>query len=121
MIKYDHLVIRVVFAMALQLQINNGDPSRPAATVSDRAYASRGGTQPTISVGRWLALAVLRVIPWGLFFLVAFQLVPAGWEFEGWPRNVQTGTIVVFGLFVLIDTTFTAWNVAFRPTRREAK
>lgn len=93
--------------------------SRPVQRRSLKVARASLGRQGRRRPGgdRWSI--VLRVIPWILFFLVAFRLVPTGWEFEHLPWGVQTAATVAFGLFVLLDTSVTVWNVALRPVGRE--
>lgn len=64
---------------------------------------------------RWVAL---RLVPWGLFLLAAFGLLPARWSFERLPETAQTVALIAFGLFVLVDTSVTVWSVALRKPHR---
>ncbi|MCB1127604.1 MAG: hypothetical protein KDM81_14010 [Verrucomicrobiae bacterium] len=61
---------------------------------------------------------LLRQVPWILFLLVAFQVLPTDWILEHLPKPTQTLVLAFFGLFVLVDTWITVWNVAFRPIDR---
>lgn len=66
------------------------------------------------------ATVVLHLIPWVLFLLVAFRLVPEGWQYEQWPAAARNLATLLFGLFVLADTALAVWFVAFRKGGRLA-
>jgi hypothetical protein len=76
--------------------------------------------QPRPLLGRFFTprWVLFRQLPWVLFLLVAFRLLPSRWSFERLPVSVQTVAIIIFAVVVLVDTSVTVWNVAIRPTRR---
>jgi hypothetical protein len=77
---------------------------------------SRARSKPLDAQPVWYQsiLIACHVVPWILFLLVAFRWLPAAWQMERWPASLQTGATIAFALFVLADTAFALWYVAFR-------
>lgn len=61
-------------------------------------------------------LALLHLVPWAIFFAMAFRLFPTEWQFEQWPAEWQTGATAAFGIFILSDILFVVWYLAFRKS-----
>jgi len=64
-------------------------------------------------------LIVLHVLPWLLLLVVASRVLPTPLFFENWPSMVRTWATTGFGLYVLADTCFVIWHVAFRQGGRQ--
>ena len=65
---------------------------------------------------KWLI--AFHVVPWLLLLVVALRWLPDSLQFENWPVAVRTGSTLAFALYVLADTFFTIWHVAFRSINR---
>lgn len=90
--------------------------AEPRPTVAGRGVKRSLDSQP-----HWYQTMVItfHVVPWVLFVLVAFGLLPSAWRFERWPGYLQTGATVGFGLFIVADAAFALWYVAFRKGGRD--
>lgn len=64
-------------------------------------------------------LIALHLLPWLLLALVASKVLPAPLWFENWPAFVRHLATLGFGLYVLADTFFVIWHVAFRQGGRQ--
>lgn len=54
-------------------------------------------------------LLCFLIIPWAVFAVVAFDLLPLSWRFDHWPQTLRTFAVAAFGLFVIADTIFAVW------------
>ena len=58
------------------------------------------------------------VIPWLVFGIVSFDLLPASWKFDQWPPAIRAISVAAFILFFIADMVFGIWH--WRATSKDS-
>lgn len=90
----------------------------PTTFGAGRTRASMRRPLNTLPKKRQKTLILLHLLPWLILGVVAARILPTPWRFENWSKNAQAAGIIVFGAYVVLDTFWVIWHVAFRSSGR---